>query len=116
MAVDMRADDRSGSPVIREKKLQAEGKWLRMQYQLMTALVIFATMAEAVMYFVLRELEIPMTSPGWYLLKYLAVPFGINVLLLLTAAISALVFALFYIIVYRVTSNAYYSIVSGAKE
>lgn len=37
-------------------------------------------------------------------------------LLLLTAAISALVFALFYIIVYRVTSNAYYSIVSGAKE
>ena len=37
-------------------------------------------------------------------------------LLLLTTAISALVFALFYIIVYRVTSNAYYSIVSGAKE
>ena len=37
-------------------------------------------------------------------------------LLLLTAAISALVFALFYIIVYRVTSNTYYSIVSGAKE
>lgn len=37
-------------------------------------------------------------------------------LLLLTAAIGALVFALFYIIVYRVTSNAYYSIVSGAKE
>lgn len=37
-------------------------------------------------------------------------------LLLLTAAISALVFALFYIIVYRVTSKAYYSIVSGAKE
>ncbi len=37
-------------------------------------------------------------------------------LLLLTAAISALVFALFYIVVYRVTSNAYYSIVSGAKE
>ena len=37
-------------------------------------------------------------------------------LLLLTAAISALVFALFYIIVYRVTSNAYYSIVSGTKE
>lgn len=88
MAVDMRADDRSGSPVIREKKLQAEGKWLRMQYQLMIALVIFATMAEAVMYFVLRELEIPMTSPGWYLLKYLAVPFGINVLLLLTAAMT----------------------------
>ena len=37
-------------------------------------------------------------------------------LLLLTAAISSLIFALFYIIVYRVTSNAYCSIVSGAKE
>ena len=37
-------------------------------------------------------------------------------LLLLTAGISALVFALFYVIVYRVTSNAYYSIVSGAKQ
>lgn len=37
-------------------------------------------------------------------------------LLLLTAAISALIFALFYIVIYRVTSNAYYSIVSGAKE
>lgn len=37
-------------------------------------------------------------------------------LLIVTAAISALVFAVFYVIVYRVTSNAYYSIVSGAKE
>ena len=37
-------------------------------------------------------------------------------LLLLTAGISVLVFALFYVIVYRVTSNAYYSIVSGAKQ
>lgn len=37
-------------------------------------------------------------------------------LLLFTAGISALVFALFYAIVYRVTSNAYYSIVSGAKQ
>ena len=114
--MDIKDNDRNGSTVVREKKLRADSKWLRMQYQLMTALVIFATVAEVVMYFVLRELEIPMTSPGWYLLKYLAVPFGINVLLLLTAAISALVFALFYIIVYRVTSNAYYSIVSGAKE
>ena len=33
-----------------------------------------------------------------------------------TTIISFLVFALFYTIVYRVTSNAYYHIVSGAKE
>ena len=86
--MDIKDNDRNGSTVVREKKLRADSKWLRMQYQLMTALVIFATVAEVVMYFVLRKLEIPMTSPGWYLLKYLAVPFGINVLLLLTAAMT----------------------------
>ncbi len=33
-----------------------------------------------------------------------------------TAIVSFLVFALFYVIVYRITSNAYFAIVSGAKE
>ena len=33
-----------------------------------------------------------------------------------TTGISFVVFALFYMIVYRITSNAYYNIVSGAKE
>lgn len=33
-----------------------------------------------------------------------------------TTAVSFSVFALFYMIVYRITSNAYYNIVSGAKE
>ena len=33
-----------------------------------------------------------------------------------TTGISLLVFSLFYMIVYRITSNAYYNIVSGAKE
>lgn len=37
-------------------------------------------------------------------------------LLLQTAGISVLIFAVFYTLVYRLTSNAYYSIVSGAKE
>ncbi|HPU58462.1 MAG TPA: ABC transporter permease, partial [Candidatus Avimonas sp.] len=37
-------------------------------------------------------------------------------LLLVTNGISILIFALFYTVVYRITSNAYYSIVSGAKE
>lgn len=37
-------------------------------------------------------------------------------LLLITNGISILIFALFYTVVYRITSNAYYSIVSGAKE
>ena len=33
-----------------------------------------------------------------------------------TTVVSFLVFALFYTVVYRITSNAYYNIVSGAKE
>lgn len=37
-------------------------------------------------------------------------------LFLITTGISIVVFALFYTIVYRLTSNAYYNIVSGAKE
>lgn len=41
----------------------------------------------------------------------------INVMLFaLTTVISVVVFALFYTLIYRVTSNAYYNIVSGAKE
>ena len=37
-------------------------------------------------------------------------------LLIITAIISFLAFAVFYTLVYRVTSNAYYNIVSGVKE
>ena len=37
-------------------------------------------------------------------------------LLMLTTLISYLVFALLYLLVYRITSNAYYDIVSGAKD
>ena len=36
-------------------------------------------------------------------------------LLLTTAGISVVIFAIFYSLVYRITSNAYYSIVSGTK-
>lgn len=37
-------------------------------------------------------------------------------LFVITTIICFLVFAVFYTIVYRMTSNAYYKIVSGAKE
>ena len=40
-----------------------------------------------------------------------------NVTLSLIVTVSAIViFGVFYAIVYKITSNAYYSIVSGAKE
>lgn len=37
-------------------------------------------------------------------------------LLLVIAAVSVFIFAIFYILIYRITSNAYYSIVSGVGE
>ena len=37
-------------------------------------------------------------------------------LLIITAAITVAVFAVIYTVIYRITSNAYYNIVSGAKE
>ncbi len=37
-------------------------------------------------------------------------------LLIITTIVCVLVFALFYMLVYRMTSNAYYTIVSGVKE
>ena len=50
--------------------------------------------------------------------KKLLLLFGLtnNTLLILTTAISFLAFALIYVIVYKITSNAYYHIVSEAKE
>ena len=49
--------------------------------------------------------------------KMLALFNAVNTrLLILTTAICYLVFVLFYVVVYRVTSRAYYSIVSGSRE
>lgn len=42
--------------------------------------------------------------------------FNFSALFFVTTAICFVAFALFYTLVYRVTSNAYYKIVSGAKE
>lgn len=52
------------------------------------------------------------------IIQKLLVLFNLNnvVLFVTTTVISFLIFALFYTIVYRLTSNAYYNIVSGAKE
>ncbi len=49
--------------------------------------------------------------------KMLALFNAVNTrLLILTTAICYLVFVLFYVVIYRVTSRAYYSIVSGSRE
>ena len=42
--------------------------------------------------------------------------FNFSALFFITTAICFVAFALFYTLVYRITSNAYYKIVSGAKE
>ena len=46
----------------------------------------------------------------------LAFNFNNPVLFAVTTLVCFVVFALFYTLIYRVTSNAYYKIVSGAKE
>ena len=52
------------------------------------------------------------------IIRKLLLAFNLNNVLLFatTTGISFAVFALFYTVVYRITSNAYYNIVSGAKE
>ena len=52
------------------------------------------------------------------IISKLLLAFNLNNVMLFaaTTAISFAVFAVFYLIVYRITSNAYYSIVSGARE
>lgn len=67
---------------------------------------------------------LPLAGAGLHLafafpiIKKLLVLFNLNnaVLFTVTTVISFFIFALFYTIVYRLTSNAYYNIVSGAKE
>lgn len=52
------------------------------------------------------------------LIRKLLMLFNLNnlTLLIIIAAVSAAVFAVFYVLAYRITSNAYYGIVSGGKE
>ncbi len=52
------------------------------------------------------------------IIRQLLLAFNLNnvPLFIATTAISVVVFAVFYTIVYRLTSNAYYKIVSGARE
>lgn len=67
---------------------------------------------------------LPLIGAGMHLafafpiIRKLLLLFNLNnvVLFAVTTVISFLVFALFYCLVYRITSNAYYNIVSGAKE
>ena len=73
---------------------------------------------------VLTVFFLPIITAGVHLafafpmISKLLILFGLtNTKLLILVAIGCyLVFALFYILVYRITSRSYYSIVSGAKE
>ena len=73
---------------------------------------------------VLTVFFLPLIAAGLHLtfafpmISKLLVLFGLTntKLLILVTVLCYLVFALFYILVYRITSKAYYSIVSGAKE
>ena len=52
------------------------------------------------------------------IIRKLLLLFSLNnvILFAVTTVISVIIFALFYTLVYRITSNAYYNLVSGEKE
>ena len=66
---------------------------------------------------------LPLLGAGMHLafafpiVRKLLLLFGLNnaPLFAATSCISFAVFALFYVLVYRITSNAYYKLVSGAR-
>lgn len=70
---------------IRKEYERVNSKWLKMQYQLIVYLVLFVTVVELVMYFVLQGLGMVFTSEQEYLVKYLAIPFVGNFALMLAA-------------------------------
>lgn len=71
---------------IHKEYQRVDSKWLKMQYQLIVYLVLFVTMVELVMFFILQKLGMVFTSEQEYMLKYLAVPFIGNFSLMLSAS------------------------------
>lgn len=73
---------------------------------------------------ILTVFFMPLITAGVHLwfafpfIKELLILFGIlnTKILIITTVISFLLFALFYVIVYKITSNVYYSVISGARE
>jgi len=73
---------------------------------------------------ILTVFFMPLITAGVHLsfafpfIRQLLVLFGVlnTKVLIITTIISFLIFALFYVIVYKITSNVYYSIVSGANK
>ncbi len=73
---------------------------------------------------ILTVFFMPLITAGIHLcfafpfIRQLLVLFGLlnTKILIITTIISFLIFALFYVIVYKITSNVYYSIISGARE
>lgn len=73
---------------IQNEYKRIDGKWLRMQYQLMLWLVFVTAVVEAVMFFVLNGLGAVNAAPGAYLLKYILAPLACNLLLSAAAALA----------------------------
>lgn len=72
---------------IRDEYRRIDAKWLRMQYRLMLWLTAVTVAVEIIMFFILREIGAITASTGVYLLKYLVIPSGCNLLLYGMAAL-----------------------------
>ena len=76
--MDVKFGNKSQEAAIREEYRRIDEKWLKMQCQLMLFLLVFAAVAEAFMYVVLRMLQVEFASAGVYFTKYLLVPMAVN--------------------------------------
>lgn len=86
--MDLKSSSKNNIEAIRKEYHRIDAKWLHMQYHLMLCLVIFTTVVEAGMFFVLRHLNLIATSEKLYLLKYLLTPFVCNAVMALLACFA----------------------------
>jgi diguanylate cyclase (GGDEF)-like protein len=64
-----------GAEAIRSEYRRLDDKWMRMQYQTTLWIILMATAAEIIMFFILHDLRMVHTTPAGYFRKYVAAPF-----------------------------------------
>lgn len=84
--MELKLSNKNHIAAIQEEYRRVDGKWLRMQYQLMICMVAFTAAAELVMFLVLCRLGVEISPPGRYFAKYLLVPLAGNFSMALASA------------------------------
>lgn len=72
--------------LIQEEYDRIQSKWLRVHLWVAMGMMAFVCVMEGIFFFLLRYMEIAEGSASTYLVKYILVPTGLNLLTILTAA------------------------------